>query len=199
MRLAMGPGFSLDLPGLSEICPVISVPPPGDLQGASRDTKSELLRLITTFPHDLLLVWNWDMHPDGSQDGEDYEYFMGAPVSKCSKTKLEEYLNKVTRLWNTGVALQDMGRLEAGENLRKAMGIFESALRSMGSLELACPGHGHWRKGYVEKLEGMVDLLIKDKGGWMPLGLAAENGHEAIVKLLLDTGKVDPEAKDKDG
>ncbi|KAF4440036.1 hypothetical protein F53441_12407 [Fusarium austroafricanum] len=178
---------------------MIAVPPPDDLQDASSDTKSELLRLITTFPHDFLLVWNWDMYPDESQDGEDYEHFMGAPVSKCSKTKLEDYLDKVTRLWNTGVALQDMGRDEAGENLRKAMGLFESALRSMDSLELACPGHGHWRKGDVEKLEGMVDLLIKDKGGLMPLGLAAGNGHEAIVKLLLDTGKVDPDAKDKDG
>ncbi|KAM0542086.1 hypothetical protein ACHAO7_010151 [Fusarium culmorum] len=174
---------------------MIAVPPPDDLQAASSDTKSELLRLITTFPHDFLLVWNWDIYPDGSQDGEDYEHFMGAPMSKCSKTKLEDYLDKVTRLWNTGVALQDMRRDEAGENLRKAMGIFESALRSIDSLELACPGHGHWRKGDEGKLEGMVALLIKDKGGWMPLGLAAENGHEAIVKLLLGTGKVDPDAK----
>ncbi|RKK26885.1 hypothetical protein BFJ67_g16416 [Fusarium oxysporum f. sp. cepae] len=178
---------------------MIAVPPLDNLQTAGRDVKSELLRLITTFPHDFLLVWNWDMYSDESQDGEDYEHFMGASVSKCSKTELEDYLDKVTRLWNTGVALKDMERDEAGENLRKAMGIFESALRSMDSLELACPGHGHWRKGDVEKLEGMVDLLIKDKGGWMPLGLAAENGHEAIVKLLLDTDKVDPDAKDEDG
>jgi hypothetical protein len=122
---------------------MIAVPPPDDLQGASSDTKSELLRLITTFPYDFLLVWNWDMYPDESQDREDYEHFMGALVSKGLKTNLEDYLDKVTRLWNTGVVLQDMGRDEAGENLRKAMGIFESALRSMDSLELACPGHGH--------------------------------------------------------
>ncbi|EXA30773.1 hypothetical protein FOVG_17873 [Fusarium oxysporum f. sp. pisi HDV247] len=76
---------------------MIAVPPPDDLQAASSDTKSELLRLITTFPHDFLLVWNWDMYPDKSQDGEDYEHFMGALVSKCSKTELEDYLDKVTR------------------------------------------------------------------------------------------------------
>jgi len=29
--------------------------------------------------------------------------------------------------------------------------------------------------------------------------LAAENGHDAVVKLLLDIGKVDPHAKDRDG
>jgi ankyrin repeat protein len=29
--------------------------------------------------------------------------------------------------------------------------------------------------------------------------LAAENGHEAMVKMLLDTGQVDLDAKDKNG
>ncbi|KAK3947967.1 hypothetical protein QBC32DRAFT_223034, partial [Pseudoneurospora amorphoporcata] len=28
---------------------------------------------------------------------------------------------------------------------------------------------------------------------------AAENGHEAVIKLLLDTGKVDADPKDRDG
>ncbi|CCC09413.1 unnamed protein product [Sordaria macrospora k-hell] len=36
----------------------------------------------------------------------------------------------------------------------------------------------------------MVNQLIEDKGQWTLLCLAAENGHEMVVKLLLDTGKV---------
>jgi ankyrin repeat protein len=174
---------------------MIAVPTPGDLQAASRDTGPELLRVVTTFPYDFLLVWNWDMLPDKSQDGEDYEHFMGIAVSKCSTTQLEDYLDKVTRLWNTGMALQDMERDDAGENLRKAMEIFENALKSMDSLELACSGHGRWKKGDIEKVEGMVDLLIKDKDGWTPLWLAVGNGHKEIVKLLLGTGKIDLDAK----
>ncbi|KAL3587424.1 hypothetical protein FPOAC2_13321 [Fusarium poae] len=94
---------------------MISVPSPDDLQGASSYTKSGLLRSIKTFPHDFLLVWNWDMNPVKPQDWKDYEYFMGALVSKYLKTDLEDCVDKAARLWNTGVALQDVGRAEAGK------------------------------------------------------------------------------------
>jgi ankyrin repeat protein len=42
-----------------------------------------------------------------------------------------------------------------------------------------------------------VDADSKDKYSRTSLSCAAENGHEAIVKLLLDTSKVDADSKDK--
>ncbi|KAH7109608.1 ankyrin repeat protein, partial [Dendryphion nanum] len=42
-------------------------------------------------------------------------------------------------------------------------------------------------------------LPLKDKNGQTLLSLAAENGHEAIVKLLLGIGKADPDSRDSDG
>jgi ankyrin repeat protein len=46
--------------------------------------------------------------------------------------------------------------------------------------------------------QGKVDVDSKDRYGHTLLWRAAENGHEAVVKLLLETGKVDVDSK-KDG
>ena len=46
-------------------------------------------------------------------------------------------------------------------------------------------------------LEKGADPKAKDYGGQTPLWRAAGNGHEAVVKLLLDKGEgADPEDKD---
>jgi hypothetical protein len=46
---------------------------------------------------------------------------------------------------------------------------------------------------------GKVDADSRDEDGRTPRCWAAQNGHEAVVKLLLDTGKVEADFRDKDG
>jgi ankyrin repeat protein len=64
---------------------------------------------------------------------------------------------------------------------------------------------GHWigRFGLLPLLMEWIDkryeLDQRDTNGRTPLSWAAENGHEAIVKQLLDTGKVDVDPKDNYG
>ena len=43
------------------------------------------------------------------------------------------------------------------------------------------------------------EVECRDEDGRTPLSYAAQGGHEAVVKLLLDTGQVDVDSKDEDG
>jgi ankyrin repeat protein len=55
---------------------------------------------------------------------------------------------------------------------------------------------GLWAIAKVLLKQG-VDVDSKDsKHGRTPLSWAAENGHEVVVQLLLETGKVDVDSKD---
>ncbi|KAK3947418.1 heterokaryon incompatibility protein-domain-containing protein [Pseudoneurospora amorphoporcata] len=151
-------------------------------QATTEDIKwSELLQSITIFPHNFPLIWNWDIDPDNNHD-----YF--ASIPEHSKTELEGCLDAATRIRNVRLILQEMKWYGvAVKNLREETAVLEKALRSMDNLEKTCPGSGGLEKEDAKEI--MVNQLIEDKGQWTLLCLAVENGHETVVKLLLDTSK----------
>jgi ankyrin repeat protein len=65
----------------------------------------------------------------------------------------------------------------------------------------AMHGLHYFTKGLLMGKHGDRDIRAdsKDSYGRTPLSRAATSGHEAVVKLLLDTGKVDADSKDNDG
>ncbi|KAL8366555.1 hypothetical protein RB595_010421 [Gaeumannomyces hyphopodioides] len=169
------------------------------------------LDLITAFPTDLLLVWDWDELRGELQGGGGYEEFVGSRQGgpKCPRAECQcQYrLDKAARLWNIGILLNKMWRYEeAVENLRKAVEVYGTGavLRSGDS---PYTDHGPWREADKKVLGMMDDLLIdsngaieaKDKSDLAPLSRAVSNGHKAVIQLLLAAGKADVNAKGKNG
>jgi ankyrin repeat protein len=51
----------------------------------------------------------------------------------------------------------------------------------------------------LSRQTGRVDVNSEDCSGYTPLLYTAVNGHEAVVKLLLETGKADVDSKRRIG
>jgi ankyrin repeat protein len=62
----------------------------------------------------------------------------------------------------------------------------------------------HWLPGTGRRLslscclKHKTEADSKDKYGRRPLSCAAENGHEVVVNLLLETGQAEADSKDND-
>ncbi|KAJ5932852.1 hypothetical protein N7516_007341 [Penicillium verrucosum] len=97
--------------------------------------------------------------------------------------------------------------LERGADVNAQGGLYENALYA------ACfKGHDKIAQMLLERgadvnaQGGDCRISLRDacseghyKCGRSPLSRAAQNGDQSVVKMLLDTGKVDPDSKDKDG
>ena len=176
----------------SDYSPIIMI-------AAPLDDLNPAFQSITTFPNDMLLVWDWR-----KSQGRDYkDLISNKQGSMCPKTecKCRDYVDKLTRLWSFGLLLNAMERYgEAIDNIRKALKVYETASKSVDT------NHGPWRGAFEELLRVMDVLLTQDNGADMeanckkycqtPLSWAAAKGHEAIIRLLLDKG-ANIEAKDE--
>ncbi|KAF2257810.1 ankyrin [Lojkania enalia] len=126
------------------------------------------------FTRDILLVWGWEITSEEFQVPRKYgESIRKNNLQLYEGTGLEGQLSYATRAWYIALILGDLGEYErAEERLRVAI---EGYKRIIGE------EHGNTLKGR--------------EYGRTPLSLAAENGHDAVVKLLLETGKVDADSK----
>jgi ankyrin repeat protein len=153
---------------------------------------SKVLQSITVFPHDFLLVWDWTEKLDIGE----YENLVRTDewMSKHSQTELEGHLNKATRIWDVSLILEDLEEYKgAEERLQEAIESYEIAL---GEEDLHILKSQYSRTPLLCAAWNWYGAVVNVR---TLLLLAARGGHKAVVKLLLETGKVDVDSKDKSG
>ena len=184
-------------PSIIRLCDGFSTIIMNAVPGGSRQQSAS----ITAFPTDLLLVWDWDESRRELGGAEEYVKFISnrglheCPVVGC---RCLHHLDKVTRLWNFGMLLDSVGRYgEAVRAVVEAVGVYGTKEEKMAACETH-PCHGSWKSWDEAALKILDDLLIGGKGadieakykgyGQSLLSWAAENDHQALVRMLIDKG-----------
>jgi ankyrin repeat protein len=184
--------------------------------------------LSGTLPsRNFLLVWNWETPPEYEvsekyEDPEEYEIWLQRYEWRWEHSKLEikNPLTRAIRTWNVALILGDITspwgdskeEREADYWGHDAMGNFETAIREERLLARKCQ-HGQTPLWCAEEdkykvVDSVVNLLLtydrialdlKDEHYIKPLLVWVVQGkHEIIIKLLLETGKIEIDAKDQD-
>jgi ankyrin repeat protein len=155
----------------------------------------EWTKNIKTFPNQLLLIWDWGAY---SRTGRDYG--LNSRGVKCSRAGClcQDHLGKAIRLWEFGISLAAMNLSQrSGIALRHALEACKTGM-ALRDVEDVASGHHPANKAGKEVLQMMSGILETGKAalleenyesyGQTPLEWAAEEGHDAVVKLLLDNG-----------
>lgn len=190
---------------------MIAATPLENTQTESRYIKwQKLLQLVKVFTRDFLLVWDWKNPPKRLQDLGKYKTLMQSNdwVSIHATTEPEGYLDNATRSWNVALILEDLEEhktarqmlKEATDGYKKVVGedypYTPESRYSQAPLSWAA-GNGCNTIVTLLLTKHNVDPDLKEShSGLTALSRAAMGGHEAVVKLLLETGKVEVNAKD---
>jgi hypothetical protein len=87
--------------------------------------RQEPLASTKSFPHDFLLVWNWEKFPVNLQDRAGYE--TSVEINTLVPGYLKTSLNKVARICNVALVLGDSGEYKEAEKR------FQDVIKSRGA------------------------------------------------------------------
>ncbi|KAK6596135.1 ankyrin repeat-containing protein [Botrytis cinerea] len=144
------------------------------------------------FLRDFELVWDWESSYGNMQDEEEFATLIKefSQVSVFSRAEPRRYLEKATRLWDDIAILDDMSKYEEADE-RFIAAQDEYYLAAFGKIPTS-----YELRANVLLLETIHPDINDWQDGRTPLSLAAEHGHEAIVKILLNTGQVKVDIRD---
>ena len=168
----------------------------------------ELPRSIS-LTREVLLFWTWELPIQGQ--GEYTNLLHKINRESSGKTNSIAQLKNLIQTWDVGHLLED-----AGED-QKARTMFQEAAKCYGTIfrkdqvdapemqngmTLLAWAAARGDKDVIELLlagrgEVELDVNMRDMQGRTPLSHAAGYGQEAIVKLLLDTSKIEVDSNDR--
>jgi ankyrin repeat protein len=193
---------------------MIAAVPPKSIRTGDGDIDWPRLSQSVPFTRDFLLIWDWEVSSENSQDLGKYDTFIQTTNDRLGylEALLEGQLDNATRTWNIALIMGDLGEYEkAEERLREGIEGYEivfgeehpHTIESQYGLTPLSWAAGNGYSAIVKLLlmKNDVDADLKDSQyGRTPLSWAARSGHEAVVKQLLTTGKaVDVDSKDGGG
>ncbi len=114
----------------------ITITPPG----TENESAGQPEQPISSFPHDFLLVWDWEKFQGNLQDQE-YETLIRRRVFEHPDREVGGHSDKMTRLWNVALILEDAVEYgKAEERLRKTVegyerGFGKEDLRTLTGME----------------------------------------------------------------
>ncbi|KAK3352266.1 heterokaryon incompatibility protein-domain-containing protein, partial [Lasiosphaeria hispida] len=142
---------------------------------------------LETSTHNLLLVWDWGNSPQVEEYGTRLLSNRVPNISGLGDLD-------IIRLESIRPALQSVMRYDAlAENLGTTMLVLERVLESMGDTAFTCSTWGSLEEGGVSKISTMVNRFIRDNGSWAIICIAAAGGQNLVIKMLLNTGMIDPD------
>ncbi|KAH9220623.1 heterokaryon incompatibility protein-domain-containing protein [Leptodontidium sp. 2 PMI_412] len=102
---------------------MISVTPPGIESGNIGYFELP----IAYFRSEFLLVWDWE-ELQGNLEAQNYETMVGKRVAERPNARIRGHLDKMIRLWNVGLVLEDAGEYKKSEDrLHEALEGYERA------------------------------------------------------------------------
>jgi ankyrin repeat protein len=160
---------------------------PGQKLDEIKDVKEERVTIVNEVKAGTKVQKGTDKHESNHPDVLEAEEGVGQMV-QCQTNFQPHDLNRRMETQ----ALVDNGKTEAacaseGEGDPNSQNLRLMSEAKNGKVELGQP------------IGGGANVDFQDEYGRTPLSLAAKEGHEARVKLLLETGKVNIGLKDKDG
>ena len=144
---------------------------------------------ITSFPHDFLLVWDWEKFQGKFQDREEYGTLIKSRVPEHSSGELGDHSDNMTRLWNVALILEGAKEYKiAEERLRETAEGYERRFGKEDPQTLTCKDKLAMMHKKAKRCEEAEELSKQPEDHGRLQISHIQNRNDWIVKLEFKQG-----------